>query len=129
MGRVNRAATEKSKNHDIVQCVTHDFYVKINPGQKSGDAVACANVAPVRLRRLICHKGINTWSNHCTMEEEWGGGLSTYYTLLALGRSLPMSPVLGIICRSVGRHPKKLFLKATATPQIRLWQKVRRFRK
>ena len=49
------------KYHGIVHCVTHDFYVKINPRQKSGDAVACASVAPVRLHRLIRHKGINTW--------------------------------------------------------------------
>ena len=38
----------------------HNFYVKINPREKSGDAVACASVAPVRLHRLIRHKGINT---------------------------------------------------------------------
>jgi hypothetical protein len=43
-------------------------------------------------------------ANHCTAEEEWGQGL---ITLLAFGRSLLTSLVLGIIFRSVGRHPKK----------------------
>ena len=54
MGRVNIERQQKKvKNHGIVRHVTHDFYVKINPRQKSGDAVACANVAPVRLHCLI----------------------------------------------------------------------------
>jgi len=56
--------------------------------------------------------------NHCTAEEEWGGGL---ITLLAFGRSSPTASVLGIIFRSAGRHPKKLILKVTARPQIQLW--------
>ena len=29
--------------------MTHDFYMKINPRQKSGDAFACTNVAPMQL--------------------------------------------------------------------------------
>jgi hypothetical protein len=33
-----QAATEKSKNHGIVRRVKHNFYVKINPRQKSGNA-------------------------------------------------------------------------------------------
>ena len=41
-------------------CGEHDFYVKITPRRKSGNAVARASVAPVRLHRLIRHKGINT---------------------------------------------------------------------
>jgi len=41
-------------------CGEHDFYVKITPRRKSGNAVAHASVAPVRLHRLIRHKGINT---------------------------------------------------------------------
>ena len=97
---------KKVKNHGIVHCVVHDFYVKINPGQKSGDAVACANVAPVRLHCLICHKGINTWQIIAQQRKNGGGGL---ITLLAFGRSLPTSPVLGIIFRRVGRHPKNNF--------------------
>ena len=39
-----RAATEKKlKNHGIVHRVTYDFYVIINPREKSGDAVAFAS--------------------------------------------------------------------------------------
>jgi len=41
-------------------CGEHDFYVKITPRRKSGNAVARTSVAPVRLHRLIHHKGINT---------------------------------------------------------------------
>jgi hypothetical protein len=41
-------------------CGEHDFYVKITQMQKSGNAVARASVATVRLHRLIRHKGINT---------------------------------------------------------------------
>jgi hypothetical protein len=41
-------------------CGEHNFYVKITPRQKSGNAVARASVAPVQLHRLIRHKGINT---------------------------------------------------------------------
>ena len=37
----------------------HDFYVKINLRQKSGDAVACASVAPMRLHIPIHHVGIH----------------------------------------------------------------------
>jgi hypothetical protein len=51
---------KKVKNHGIVRPVMHNFYVKINPREKSGNAVAYASVAPVRLHRLIRHKGINT---------------------------------------------------------------------
>ena len=59
-GSISSGVGKKVKNHGIVHRVTHDFYVKINPREKSGDAVACASVAPVRLHHLICHKGINT---------------------------------------------------------------------
>jgi hypothetical protein len=82
----------------------HDFYVKINPRQKSGDAVARACVAPVRLHRPIHHAGINIWLIIAQQRKNGGGGL---IKLLAFGRSSPMSPVLGIIFKSTGRHPKK----------------------
>jgi hypothetical protein len=55
----------------------HEFYMKTNPRQKSGDAVACASVAPMPLHCPICHAEINI-ANHCTAEEEWGGGGSYY---------------------------------------------------
>ncbi len=35
------------KYHGLVRYVTHDFYVKINPRQNLGDAVACTSVAPM----------------------------------------------------------------------------------
>jgi len=35
---------KKVKNHGIVHRVTHNFYVKINPRQILGDAVACTSV-------------------------------------------------------------------------------------
>jgi hypothetical protein len=57
--------------------VTHDFYVKFNPRQKSGNAVACTNAAPMRLHHLICHKGINTWQIIAPRRRNGGGGLIT----------------------------------------------------
>jgi hypothetical protein len=39
MGRVNiKRRRKKVKNHGIVRRVKHNFYVKINPRQKSGNA-------------------------------------------------------------------------------------------
>jgi hypothetical protein len=52
-------------------------------------------------------------------------GGQSLITLLAFERSSPMSPVLGIIFRSAGRHPQKNFLKATARPQIQFCEKLR----
>ena len=70
---------KKVKNHGIVRRVTHDFYVKINPRQKSGDAVACTSVAPVQLHRLICHKGIKTWQIIAQQRKNGGGRSYSYY--------------------------------------------------
>ena len=94
--------------------------------QKSDNAVAYASVAPIRLHHLIRHAGINIYLIIAQQRKNGGGGL---ITLLAFGHSSLTSPALGIIFRSAGRHPKKLFLKATARPQIRLWQKVTRNQK
>jgi hypothetical protein len=55
-----------------------------------------------------------------------GGVLLHYWHLGAAHQLLPRHLVLGIIFRSARGHPKKYFLKATARPQIRLWQKVTR---
>jgi len=78
MGRVNiKRRWKKVKNHGIVHRVMHNFYMKINPRQKSGDAVACASVAPVRLHRLIHHKGMNTW-RIIAVQGRNGGGTSYY---------------------------------------------------
>ncbi len=44
------AATEKKvKYHGLVHPKMHEFYMKTNPRQKSGNAVACAGVAPMPL--------------------------------------------------------------------------------
>jgi len=100
-GSISSGNGKKVKNHGIMHRVVHDFYVKINPRQKSGDAVACANVAPVRLHRLICHKGINTWQIIAPRRRNWGGG--SHY-IIGIWAQLAG---LGIIFRSAGRHPKK----------------------
>jgi hypothetical protein len=71
---------KKVKNHGIVHRVTHDFYVKINPMQKSGDAVACTSVAPMQLHRLIRHKGIKTWRIIAQQRKNGGGrSCSSYF--------------------------------------------------
>ena len=84
-------------------CGEHDFYVKITPRRKSGNAVAHASVAPVRLHRLIRHKGINTWRIIAQQRKNGGGGL---ITLLAFGRS---SPVWGLFLEAREDIPKKYF--------------------
>jgi len=78
-GSISSGDGKKAKNHGIVHRVAHDFYMKINTRQKSGDAVACANIAPVQLHCLICHNGINTW-RIITPRRRNGGGRS-YYTI------------------------------------------------
>ena len=103
-GSISSGNGKKVKKDGIVRRVMLDFCVKINPSHKSGDAVACASVAPVRLHCLIRHKGINTYESLQRGGGMGGGGL---ITLMAFGRSSPTSPILGIIFRSAGRHPKK----------------------
>ncbi len=95
--------------------VTHNF--KINPRQKLDDAVACASVAPMQLHRPIHHAVIYK-QLIIARQRRNGGGLITLH-------SSPTSPVLGIIFRSLGRHPKQYCLKATARPQIRFCEKLR----
>jgi hypothetical protein len=107
----------KCKISCLVHCLMHNFYMRINPRQKLGNAVACASAAPMRLHCLICHVGINIQLIIAQQRKNGGEVLQ------------PSSPDSGIIFRSAGRHPKKLFLKATARPQIRLWQKVTRNQK
>ena len=46
-GSISKGDEEKVKNHGILLRVTHNVYMKINPRQKSGDKVACANFAAV----------------------------------------------------------------------------------
>ena len=73
-------------------CGEHDFYVKITPRRNSGDAVARASVAPVRLHRLIRHKGINT-RRIIARGGGWGGGVLLHYWHFGwFGAALPSSP-------------------------------------
>ena len=60
-------------------CGEHNFYVKITPRRKSGNAVARASVAPVRLHRLIRHKGINT--RRIIARGGGSGGGGSYYII------------------------------------------------
>jgi len=126
-GSISSGEGKKAKNHGIVRRVMHDFYVKTNPRQKSSNTDACTSVAPMRLHRLICHKGINT--RRIIAQQRKNGGGRSYYTIGIWVQLAVASPVLGIIFRSAGRHPKKYFLKATARPQIWLWRKVTRNQK
>ena len=88
-------------------CGEHDFYVKITPRQKSGNTVAHTSVAPVRLHRLIRHKGINTWQIIAARRRNGGGGL---ITLLAFGRSLPWRlPFWGLFLEAREDIPKNNF--------------------
>ena len=59
-------------------CGEHDFYVKITPRRNSGDAVTRASVAPVRLHRLIRHKGRNTRRILAHEGGSGGGGGAVY---------------------------------------------------
>jgi hypothetical protein len=56
--------------------VTHDILLKLHPGQKLGDAVAWASVAPVQLHCPIYHKGINTL--RIIAASEGDGGVESY---------------------------------------------------
>jgi len=40
-GSISSSDRKMVKNHGIVHRVVHNFYVKVIPRQKSGDAVAC----------------------------------------------------------------------------------------
>ena len=103
VGRVFPSGHEKkSKYHGLVRHVMHDFYVEISPRQKSGDAFVI--FAPVRLHRLICHKGINTWRIIAARRRN-GGGRSYY--IIGIWAQLAIVSHFGDYFRSAGRHPKK----------------------
>jgi len=107
MRRVNiEQQWKKVRNHGIMHRVSHNFYVRINPRQKSGDAVTCTYVAPMRLHRLICHKGINTWQLIAPRRRNGGGGL---ITLLAFGRSSRRLPFWGLFLEAREDIPKYNF--------------------
>jgi len=67
------------KYHGLVHRVTHEFYLKINPRQKLGDAVACNNVAPMRLHCPIGHAGINI--QLIIVWQRRNGGEGSYYII------------------------------------------------
>ena len=89
--------------------VMHDIVLKLHPGQKSGHVVARASVAPVRLHRPICRKGINTLRIFAASEGDGGGVLLQHWHLGDLG-----APQGG---------PKNKYLEETARPQTQnqLW--------
>jgi hypothetical protein len=81
-----------TSNHGLVRVCEHDFYVKITPRQKLGNAVARSSVAPVRLHRLIRHKGINT--RRIIARGGGSGGGGSCITLLAFRLVWRSSPKL-----------------------------------
>jgi len=103
-GRVNieRQHKKGKKSWHHASCDTQ-FLREINPREKSGNAVACASVAPMQLHCLICHKGIKTWQIIAARRRNGGGGL---ITLLAFGCS---SPVWGLFLEAREDIPKKYF--------------------
>jgi hypothetical protein len=90
-------------------CGEHDFYVKITPRQKSGNAVARASVAPVRLHRLIRHKGINTRRIIARGGGSGGGVLLHYWHFGWFGAVLPRHLNFGIFFEAREDPPKNYF--------------------
>ena len=90
-------------------CGEHDFYVKITTRRKSGNAVARASVAPVRLHRLIRHKGMNT---RRIIARRGGSGGGSYYIIGILAGLAQLSQdtlIFFFFFGSAGRPLKKLF--------------------
>jgi hypothetical protein len=100
--------------------VTHDFLLKLHPGQKLGDAVARASVVLVRLLRPIHHEGINTLRIIAALEGDGGGSLLQYWHLGDLGAPPGR---LAKLLKAREEGPKNNFLEETARSQNRLWQK------
>ena len=76
------AAEKRVKYCRTMFWVTQDILLKLHPGQKLGDAVAWASVAPVQLHRPIYHEGINTLRIIAASEGDGGGSL---IAILAFG--------------------------------------------
>ena len=92
-------------------CGEHDFYVKITPRRKSGDAVARTSVAPVRLHRLIRHKGINTRRIIAHEGGSGGGGLITLLAFRLVWRSSPKTPRFWDFFWKRGKTPQKIIFE------------------
>ncbi len=84
MGGVNimAVAEKRVKYRCTMFWGTHDILLKLHPGQKSGDAVARASVAPMRLHCPIYHEEINTL--RIIAASEWDGG-GSLVAILAFG--------------------------------------------
>jgi hypothetical protein len=117
---------KKVKYNGLVHPEMHEFYVKTNPRQKSVDAVACASVAPMPLHCLICHAGINTWLIIAQQRRNGGGGSYYIISIWAQLADFSQDTLFWGLFLKARKTPKKYFLKATARPQIHLWQKVMR---
>jgi hypothetical protein len=110
----------------LVHPEMHDFYVKTNLRQRSGDdAITCASVSPMRLHCRICHTEINT---QLIIAQRRGNGGQSLITFLAFGRSsLNFSwdtSFWGLFLEAREDTPKN-WLRATARPQIQLWWKIK----
>ena len=91
-------------------CGEHDFYVKITPRRKSGNAVARTSVAPVRLHRLIRHKGINT--RRIIAHGGGSGGGGSYYIIgisAGLAQLSQDTSILGFFLEAREDPPKNYF--------------------
>jgi hypothetical protein len=91
-------------------CGEHNFYVKITPRRNSGDAVARASVAPVRLHRLIRQKGINT--RRIIAHGGGSGGGGSYYIIgisAGLAQLSQDTSILGLFLEAREDPPKIYF--------------------
>ena len=91
-------------------CGEHDFYVTITRRRKSGNAVARTSVAPVRLHRLIRHKGINT---RRIIARGGGSGGGSYYIIGILAGLAQLSQdtsILGFFWKR-GKTPQKIIFE------------------
>jgi hypothetical protein len=125
MGGVNimAAAEKRVKYRRTMLWVTHDILLKLHPGQKSGDAVTWASVAPVRLHRLIYHKGINTLRIIAASEGDGGGESYCNIGIWVIWAHLRGCCNVGQTFERAGRRSENIFLEETERPQNQLWQK------
>ena len=78
------ATVKKVIYHGLVHPEMHNFYMKTNPRQQSGNAIACASVAPMQLHCRICHTEINI---RLIIAQRRGNGGQSLITFLAFWRS------------------------------------------
>jgi hypothetical protein len=94
--------------------VTHGFYVKNNPRQKSGDAAAWSTFAPMRLHaaspKSVCKYEYIVYS--CTIGDDRGGRSNCIF-----GGSARLRGFVFLL-KQAGSLPKEKKMIATARPQI-----------